>query len=143
MNNDTELLLRECNSGIKMGMNSIKNVLPYAKGEEMRRILNACSDKHAVLGDKAHKALLKINADTKPPHAAARVMAKMKIKAEVSLNPKNKKIADVMTDGCNMGIKSIYKYLNLYSGASNEAKQIANDLISAEQELRTDLRCFL
>ena len=143
MNNDTERLLRECNSGIKMGINSIKNVLPYCKGENIKQILNACSDKHATLGDKTHRALLKLNADTKPPHAMARVMAKMKIKTVVSLNPQNRKIADVMTDGCNMGIKSIYKYLNLYSSASQEAKQIANDLISAEQELRTDLRGYL
>ena len=138
MNRDTELLLRECNSGIKMGINSIKNVLPYAKGEKIKNILNACNDKHATLGDKAHKELLKINGDTKPPHPIARMMAKMKIKTVVALNPENTKIADVMTDGCNMGIKSIYKYLNQYSGASSEARQIANDLISAEQELRTD-----
>lgn len=143
MNNETELLLRECNSGIKMGVNSIKNVLPYAKDEDLKKILDACSDKHAILGDKTHKALLNINADTKPPHAVARAMAKMKIKATLTLNPKTEKIADVMTDGCNMGIKSIYKYLNLYTNASTEAREIANDLISAEQELRTDLRAFL
>ena len=143
MNRDTELLLRECNLGIKMGVNSIKCVLPYIKSKNMKNVLNACSDKHAILGDKTHKALLKINTDTKAPHAVARAMAKLKIKTTLVLNSNDHKAADVMTDGCNMGIKSIYKYLNIYNKADNEAKQIANDLISAEQELRTDLRKFL
>lgn len=143
MNKDTELLLSECNSGIKMGINSIKCVLPYIKNENMKKSLNACSDKHAILGDKTHKALLKINTDTKPPHPVARIMAKLKIKTNLVFNSNDNKVADIITDGCNMGIKSIYKYLNVYNNADYEAKQIANDLISAEQELRTDLRKFL
>jgi len=48
-----------------------------------------------------------------------------------------------MTDGCNMGIKSLYKYLNQYTGADEKSKDITNRLISIEQELRTDMRSFL
>jgi hypothetical protein len=48
-----------------------------------------------------------------------------------------------MTDGCNMGIKSIYKYLNKYDCANNDSREIANNIISAEQELRTSLRQYL
>ncbi len=143
MNEDTINLLRECNSGIKMGIESINNVMPYVKSDELRSVLDACKDKHAVLGDETHKALINADESTKNAHPVAQVMSDMKIRATITLKKSDNTVADVMTDGCNMGIKSIYKYLNQYSGADDKSKSIANRLISAEQELRTDLRRYL
>ncbi len=143
MNEDTINLLRECNSGIKMGIESINNVMPYVKSDELRSVLDACKDKHAVLGDETHKALINADESTKNAHPVAQVMSDMKIRATITLKKSDNTVADVMTDGCNMGIKSIYKYLNQYSGADDKSKSIANRLISAEQELRTDLRSYL
>ena len=143
MNEDTINLLKECNSGIKMGIESIENVMPYVKSDALRSVLNACKDKHAVLGDEARKALINADESTKNAHPVAQVMSDMKIRATVTLKKSDNTVADVMTDGCNMGIKSIYKYLNQYVSADDKSRSIANRLISAEQELRTDLRSYL
>lgn len=143
MNEDTINLLRECNSGIKMVIESINNVMPYVKSEELKSVLNACKDKHAVLGDETHKALINADESTKNAHPVVQVMSDMKIRATVTLKKSDNTVADVMTDGCNMGIKSIYKYLNQFASADDNSKSIANRLISAEQELRTDLREYL
>ncbi len=145
MREDTIKLLKECNSGITMGMSSINNVLPYVKNQEMKSALIACKEKHAKLGEKTHRALAMYDESRNPPHMMAKMMADMKVKAQImmAMESKDKKIAGVMTDGCNMGIKSIYKYLNQYDGANNDSKDIANNLISAEQELRCQLRQFL
>ena len=143
MNEDTINLLKECNSGIKMGIESIDNVMPYVKSDALRSVLNACKDKHAVLGDEARKALINADESTKNAHPVAQVMSDMKIRATVTLKKSDNTVADVMTDGCNMGIKSIYKYLNQYASADDMSRSIANRLISAEQELRTDLRSYL
>ncbi len=143
MNEDTIKLLKECNSGIKMGVESINNVLPYVKSESLKKALNSCKDKHAILGDETHKALLKEEESTKNAHPVAQVMSDMKIRAKITMHKSDSTVADLMTDGCNMGIKSIYKYLNQYKNASEASKSIANRLISMEQELRTDLRAYL
>ena len=143
MNEDTINLLKECNSGIKMGIDSINNVMPYVKSEELKSVLNACKDKHAILGDETHRILNNADESTKNAHPVVQVMSDMKIRATVTLKKSDNTVADVMTDGCNMGIKSIYKYLNQYSSADDKSKSIANRLISAEQELRTDLRSYL
>ena len=135
MNEDTINLLKECNSGIKMGVESINNVMPYVKSESLRSVLNACKDKHAVLGDETHKALISADENTKNAHPIAQVMSDMKIRASVTLKKSDNTVADV--------IKSIYKYLNQYNQADDNSKSIAHRLISAEQELRTDLRGFL
>ena len=52
-------------------------------------------------------------------------------------------IADLMTDGCNMGVKSLNKYLNQYEAADEVSKDITKRLINLEEELTHQIRCFL
>ena len=114
MNSDTVNLLKECNSGIRMGVSSISRVMPYVKDEKLKTALNASKDEHAILGDEAHKLLLKYKAETKEPHPIARVMSDMKIRGKLMFSENDKTVASLMTDGCNMGVKSLSKYLNEY-----------------------------
>ena len=116
MREDTINLLKECNSGITMGISSINNVLPYVKNPHIKEALIASKERHAKLGEQAHKALADYNESRNPPHKMAKFMADMKIKAQMAMamDSRDKQIASSMTDGCNMGIKSIYKYLNKY-----------------------------
>ena len=52
-------------------------------------------------------------------------------------------IADVMTDGCDMGIKSLHRYMNKYKHADSDAKSIAKRLIASEEYLEGKLRNYL
>lgn len=52
-------------------------------------------------------------------------------------------IADLMTDGCNMGVKSLNKYLNQYKAADEKSKHITKRLINLEEKLAVDIRSFL
>ena len=141
--NDTEKLLRECNSGIKMGVSSIERVMPYAKSEKLKKALNSSKDEHAVLGDETHKLLLKYGVETKEPHPVARMMSDMKIRGKMMMNRTDKTIADLMTDGCNMGVKSLNKYMNKYKAADEVSKDIAKRLVNLEEKLTVDIREFL
>lgn len=125
-----------------MGEGAIEKVLPHTGSDEMRRTLNVCKNTHAELGDKTHSMLLSLGADTKPPHPIARFMSDMKVSFKL-MSGGDKKIADVMTDGCDMGIKSLYRYLNQYRSADKEAKEIAKRLIASEEYLEAKLRDFL
>ena len=141
--NDTVKLLKECNAGVKMGVSSISRVMPYVKNNDLKSSLNKCKDQHAELGDRTHKMLLAYKAETKEPHAIARVMSDMKIRGKLMMNNSEKTVADVMTDGCNMGVKSLSKYLNQYKNATEESKNIAREIISSEQRLNEVLRYHL
>ena len=140
---DTINLLRECNAGIKMGESAIKQLLPHAKSEELRHTLEVCKNTHATLGDETHAMLLSHGADTKDPHPVIRSMSSMKICAKMMTNESDKSIANLMTDGCDMGIKSLSRYLNKYKNADDDAKNIAKRLISSEEYLENKLRTFL
>ena len=140
---DTINLLRECNAGIKMGENAIKQVLPHARNSELKHTLEVCKNTHATLGDETHALLLQHNADTKEPHAMARAMSSMKICAMMMAKESDKQIADVMTDGCNMGVKSLNRYLNQYKAADEVSKDITKRLIHLEESLTHQIRDFL
>lgn len=141
--NDTVKLLRECNAGIKMGKSAIEMTMPKAKSGELRHLLNACKDEHSTLGDRTHSLLLRQGAETKEPHIIAKVMSDAKIYTVMAMSGSDKKIASLMTDGCNMGVKSISTSLNKYKKASPEAKDIARKLIDSESSLEQQLRSFL
>ena len=48
-----------------------------------------------------------------------------------------------MTDGCNMGVKSLSRYLNQYKAADEQSKNIAKRLIQLEEGLSVNMRSYL
>ena len=143
MNNDTIALLKECNSGIKMGESAIKRVLPKVTSDKLRHALEVCKDTHAQLGDRTHGMLLEGGADTKPAHAIANAMSNAKISVSLFINESDGTVASLMTDGCNMGVKSLNRYLNQYKAADEFSKDIAKKLIALEAKLSEDMRGYL
>ena len=143
MTTDTINLLRECNAGIKMGEDAIKQLLPHAKSEDLRHTLEVCKNTHATLGDETHALLISYGADTKDPHPIVRAMSSMKICGTMLMKESDKSIAHLMTDGCDMGIKSLSSYLNKYKNADSGAKNIAKRLIASEEYLESKMRDFL
>ena len=73
----------------------------------------------------------------------AKGMSWIKTKMELAINDSDKTIADLMTDGCNMGVKSLCRYLNQYEAADEKSKDIAKRLIKLEQQLAVDIQQFL
>ena len=60
-----------------------------------------------------------------------------------SIDESDATIADLMTDGCNMGVKSLNRYLNQYAAADEYSKDITKRLINLEEQLSVDLRSYL
>lgn len=143
MNSDTLNLLTECQAGIQMGEAAIKQVLPHAKDKELRHALEVAKNTHATLGDEIHKMMLDGGKSPKDAHPVARAMSSMKICATMMMKESDKSIADLMTDGCDMGIKSLSGYLNQYKNATDEAKNMAKRLIASEEFLEGKLRSYL
>ena len=140
---DTIKLLRECDAGIKMGVSSIDDVLDDVKSETLRRLLKDCKDEHQKLDRELQSLLEKYKDDGKEPNPIAKGMSKMKTGMKLAIHEADATIADLMTDGCNMGVKSLCRYLNQYKAAEEDAKDIAKRLIKVEDQLGTNLRGYL
>lgn len=140
---DTIKLLRECDAGVKMGTASLDEVMPRVKSEEMKKLLNACKDEHNVLDGEIQKRLDEFGDEGKDPNPIAKGMSWMKSEVMLGLKECDNTVADLMTDGCNMGVKSLSRYLNKYKAADEKSKDICKRLIHLEEKLAQDLREFL
>ena len=140
---DTIKLLRECDAGVKMGVSSIEDVLDNVRSGEMKRILEACKAEHDKLETEIRGLLEKYHDDGKDPNPRAKSMSWMKTNMKLAMNESDATIADLMTDGCNMGVKSLNMYLNQYKAADEVSKDIAKRLINLEEKLAIDLREYL
>ncbi|MCD7728009.1 MAG: hypothetical protein LUH57_06675 [Ruminococcus sp.] len=140
---DTIRLLRECSSGVQMGTESIENVLDSVQSDSLKKSLSDCKDKHLVLDKKISEILNRYGDDEKSPGAMAKTMSKAKVAMKLAMNDSDETIADLMTEGCNMGVKTLSRYLNQYKAADEQSKSITKDLISLEETLAKDIRRFL
>ena len=140
---DAIKLLRECDAGVKMGVTSIDDVLEYVAIERFKELLSECKSEHEKLEKEIEKLLDKYNDDGKEPAAIAKGMSWMKTNMKLLMDASDNTIADLMTDGCNMGVKSLNKYLNQYEGADEVSKDICKRLINLEEKLAVDIRCYL
>lgn len=140
---DTIKLLRECDAGIKMGVSSIDEVLEYVSDEKFKDILSSCKKKHEKLQSDIQELLDKYHDEGKEPNVMAKSMSWMKTNVKLVLNESDQTIADLITDGCNMGVKSLHKYLNQYKTADEDSKDITKRLINLEEKLALDIRAYL
>jgi len=141
---DTIHLLQECDSGTKMAVASFDEVIGKVRDEKLKNLLKESKKQHETLGNDLHELLLKHQSDDKEPNPMAKSMSWLKsnIKINMSEDP-DKAIAALITDGCDMGVKSLHKYLNQYKDADTSAKTICSRLINLEEILREDLHTYL
>ena len=142
-NSDTIKLLKECDAGTKMAVAFIDEVLDKVEDSSLRQLLTESREHHEKLGNDIHTQLIEHNSEEKDPSPMAKGMSWLKTNVKIGMEESDATIADVMTDGCNMGIKSIYKYLNQYGAADDTSKKICNRLVDIEEQLCHKLRCYL
>ena len=140
---DTIKLLRECDAGIKMGVASIGDVLPRVHSDAYQQILTTSKDSHETLQQEIQTQLSRFQDDGKEPNPIAKGMSWLKTTMKLSMDESDQVIASLMTDGCNMGVKSLSKYLNQYKAADETSKDITKRLIHLEEKLTQDIRDYL
>ena len=142
-NDDTIKLLRECSAGAEMAIASINDVIPYAKSDAIKQLLDDYLKKHQSLKDEIAQKLATYHDDEKSPHPIAKAMSWTKIHVSLLVNSTDQEIAKLMKDGCNMGIKSLKEYLQQYLAASSDAKKLADRLITIERDFYDALNHYL
>lgn len=140
---DTVKLLRECDSGVKMGVEAIEEVLDKVSDDNLGELLKKSKHEHQVLGTEIEKELDVHNDEGKSPNPALKGMSWIKTNAMYLASPNDSTVADLITDGCNMGVKSLSRYLNQYESADRKSKNIAERLVNLELDLTESVRAYL
>lgn len=140
---DTIRLLRECDAGIKMGISSLDDSVKYVKNPELKSILDESAKEHTKIKHDMQKLLDRYHDDGKEPPAMAKGMEWFKTNIKLAVDASDHAVAEFITDGCNMGVKFLSRYLNQYQAAEEKSKDISKKLISVEEKLAVDIRQFL
>lgn len=140
---DTIKLLRECDAGVKMGVASLDDVLEQANSDTLKQYLKKCKQDHETLEHEIRGLLNRYHDDGKEPNPIAKGMSWLKTNMKLGMDQSDQTIADLITDGCNMGVKSLNQYLNQYQAADEVSKDITKRLIHLEERLAVDIRKFL
>ena len=140
---DTIRLLRECDAGVQMGIESLDDVRNMVRDQGMKDLLVQCKKDHEALLREIEDALDRFGDEGKDPNLFAEVGSKLKTEWKMRMKEEDCTVADLMIDGCNMGVKSLSRYLNEYKAADESAKDIAKRLIALEEKLGQELRAYL
>lgn len=140
---DTVKLLRECDAGIKMGISAIDDVIDDVKNGQFRQLLHDSKNQHEKLKQEIVVLLDEHHDDGKDPNPMAKGMSKIKTNMKMAMETTDNTAADLMIDGCNMGVKSLSRYLNQYKSADRKSRDITGRLVEIEDRLSIDLRQFL
>ena len=126
-----------------MAVTSLNEVMEYVQDQKFSQLLAQSKEHHENLGNEIHSLLLEYHSEEKDPNPMAKSMSWLKTNMKMSMDKSDATVADLLTDGCNMGIKSLYKYMNQYPAADKKVIHLCNNLIDIERELRKDLRDYL
>lgn len=141
--NDTIQLLRECDCGTKIAVNSIDDLSERAKSQQLKEIFARYRKEHEAIGKRILEELEKYKETGKNPSSFVKAMSWLKIKFKLLMQPSDHTVADLMMDGCNMGIKSLCRYHNKYDGATPQAKELSDSLVRIEEQLMKELHGYV
>ena len=140
---DTIELLRECDAGIQMGISAIDEVKDHAQHADLRAMLDAYQREYAQLQNEIEGILHTYRDEGKDPNPVAKGMAWLKTNVMMAVKETDAEIADLLTDGCDMGVKSLNRYLNEYGAADGRAKDLARRLIELQNRQLKELAAYL
>lgn len=143
MNHDTKALLLECSAGIDMAVAAIDDVLGQTKDKNLEHMLLKTRQTHRALAAQTNELLRAAGESGKSANTMARGMSWLKTNAKLTFSPSDETVADLIIDGCNMGVKSLVRYQNRYQNASEPARAIAGQLIESEQALCRQMQPYL
>ena len=161
MRDHTVCLLKECDSGCKMALDSMAQIKGYVSDQKLKNTIDGYEKKHQAMEEEAYKQLKSLGEGGKEPEMMAAAFSRMSTGMKMLMKDDNRQaahvttsvkmmikgddheVASIVTDGCNMGIQSICGFRNQYAGASRESMDLADRLIRTEEALRDEMKAYL
>lgn len=143
--NKNELeILDELNKGIKMGMDSISNVLKSVKDDNFKQVLLNQYNKYDGLLNKVNEQLQGYGTLPKDLPTMQKAMGFIEVKLNTTSDNSISHIAEMMLQGTNMGIiKGIKLLHNSDDDISKNTKNILSDFVGYQEECMETLKEYL
>ena len=143
MNQDTIELLSQINAGCKMAVDSMEQVQKSVDDVKLKDIIKKYNDAHIKMEDTTHRILNNAGVPDREPGIVAKTFAAMQAKTKLLMKNEVHEAADILTDGCNMGIKSLSEYRNRCKAADEKSIDLCQKLCDIENRMIGELQPLL
>lgn len=142
-NQDTIELLLQVNSGCKMAIDSMEQVGKTIDDKLILDIIKKYNEEHIKIEDKSHRLLNSAGVSDQEPSLMAKTFAQMQARIKLLIKDDVHQAASILTDGCNMGIKSLCEYKNSYKAADAKSVELCEKLCDLESRMLEELQPLL
>ena len=140
---DTVELLKECDAGCKMAIDSMEQISRYVSDDKLKTIIQKYNGAHIKLEEDIHKMLNNIGEEDKEPNPIAKASSWLQSEVKMMMNCDSKQAAHLLTDGCNMGVKTLCEYKNAYKAANEKSVKVCEKLCDLETKMAYELQPYL
>lgn len=132
INKDT---LDELNKGCAMGMDAIRNILEKVEDKKFKKVLEKEFDKYKDIHHRIEKKYEEFSRE-EPTETSAmnKVMTWSMTEMKLMKDQSDSKIAELLSQGTNMGIIEGRKLLNHKEKLDKEVEKILTDFIEMQEE---------
>ena len=134
MKHDDAKILQEVQRNTQLGMTAIDTILDKISDDDFSLQLSKQSLHYSEIHNKALDQILKNEGDVYRGSQLTDMMLKGSIHANTALNISREHLAEMMIQSSNRGITSMWKAMKHNQLATNEAVEIAQELVDFEQE---------
>ncbi len=126
----------------KMGAEAIVNLLHRVTDEELKSELSLELARYEEFAADARKSLDEMGEEPEEEKMFSRLMAKMGVTMNTVIDKTSSHIAQMIIEGCVMGITDLQKRLN-DGGNYGKAEELAKKLIAFEEDTAERMRVYL
>lgn len=143
MKKDDQEILKEVQKNSSMAINAINTISEKVHDNELQQELSKQKLWYSVIQNKATDRLQNERAEGYHASAVQDLMLKGGIQMNTFTNCSTSKIAELMIQGSNRGITSMWKSINHHQNSGNMSMEVAKELVDFEQKSIARLKKFL
>lgn len=140
---DTIELLKECDAGCKMAIDSMEQISKYVTNDQLKTLIMKYNGAHIRLEEDVHRMLNNLGEEDKEPSPIAKASSWIQSEVKMMMKGDTHEAASLLTDGCNMGIKSLCEYKNNYKAADDKSVNLCEKICDVETKMVEELQSFL
>ena len=143
MDRQTTTLLKECNAGCKMAINSMDRLKDFLMNADLYQTVTTYREQHKKLEEESSELLKKFGEGEQQPDKIASAFSWITTEMKMLIKDDSAQAAKILMNGCNMGIQSISECINKCPDASHDSVSVAKRLVKCEEKLMEDLKKYL
>ena len=138
-------LLQDIYSNVKMGGDSIINLLPKIKNDHMKTLMTSQLEQYEKYAQTARAQLIAQGVEPKQPNPVAKISAKIGMEMKSLQDSTTSHMAEMMVQGSTMDVTDLLQKVSAYENAPEckSSVALAKEIVAFEEKNIEKMKEFL